>query len=118
VTRPEALPRQARLKHTSEFRHVYDHGRPERGRNVVLLVHRLDPPAIARAGVVASRKVGDAVRRNRAKRLMREAFRKVRGEINAPAHLVLVATRSCPKASAPDVAAELRTLLHRAGLLP
>jgi len=118
VTRPESLPRQARLQHTSEFRHVYDHGRPERGRNIVLLVERHDPPDILRAGVVASRKVGDAVRRNRAKRLMREAFRKVRVEVTSPAHLVLVATRACPHASAADVAAELRTLLQRAGLLP
>ncbi len=33
---------------------------------------------IARLGIVASRKLGDAVRRNRAKRLIREVFRRIR----------------------------------------
>lgn len=118
MARSESLPRRARLHHASEFREVYDNGTPFRGRHLVLVALSAAEGGSVKAGVVASRKVGDAVRRNRAKRLLREAYRKVRAEIGAPARLVLVATRECPAASASVVQAELRVLLARARLLP
>lgn len=48
-------------------------------------------PAIRRAGFIASRRVGDAVRRNRAKRLMRELFRRNQGLLPESCDVVLVA---------------------------
>ena len=47
-----------------------------------------------RLGVVASRKVGGAVSRNRAKRLLRETFRRNRPTRQVSADLVLVARRA------------------------
>jgi ribonuclease P protein component len=44
----------------------------------VLLVYAREESGNARLGIVASRKVGPAVTRNRAKRLVREAFRTTR----------------------------------------
>ena len=117
MARSESLPPRARLHHASEFRNVYDHGTVQRGSNVVLFVLPLPEGAPVRAGVVASRKVGGAVQRNRAKRLMREAFRKARLEILKPADLVLVATARCARSNGPEVAQEFRQLLDRAGLL-
>ena len=54
--------------------------------------------------VVASRKVGDAVRRNRAKRLLREALRAHRSELKRPQWLVVVARKSM---SDPQVGSDL-----------
>jgi ribonuclease P protein component len=86
------LPREHRLTRDREFRAVYDHGRPHRGQAFVCIALARDQER-TRAGVVASRRVGDAVRRNRAKRRLREALRLVWPEIPPSGwHLVLIAT--------------------------
>lgn len=60
------------LVNKTEFHRVYKEGVKRVGR--LLVVYLLPADDIARA-VVASRKVGGAVQRNRAKRLLREAHR-------------------------------------------
>jgi ribonuclease P protein component len=57
-----------------EFQRVFDGGQRIRGRFLTVIVAPGETSG-ARLGLVASRKLGDAVRRNRAKRLIREIFR-------------------------------------------
>ena len=61
------------LSNKNEFHEVYERGAKQVGR--LLVVYLLPADDMARA-VVASKKVGNAVKRNRAKRLLREAFRE------------------------------------------
>lgn len=56
-----------------------------------------------RVGVVASRKVGGAVARNRAKRLLREVFRLRRPRREVSADIVLVARGAIGRARYQDV---------------
>lgn len=56
----------------SDFQKVYEQGAKKVGRLLVVYLLCADDTAVS---VVASRKVGNAVKRNRAKRLLREAFR-------------------------------------------
>jgi ribonuclease P protein component len=68
------LPRRQRIGRHAEFQEIYKRGARLRGRFMTLFVlpNSLET---ARLGVAATRKLGDAVRRNRAKRLVRELFR-------------------------------------------
>lgn len=64
-----------RVRRRGEFQQVFNQGYRVTSRYFTLLL-AARPGAQARLGIVASRKLGDAVRRNRAKRLIRELFRR------------------------------------------
>ena len=69
------LPRDARLRHAGEIQAVFQQGRREERRAFVLLwVPRGGP---ARAGFAVSRQIRGAVRRNRARRRLRAAYREL-----------------------------------------
>jgi ribonuclease P protein component len=70
-------------------------------------------------GIVASRKVGNAVARNRAKRVLRAALAPLRPHLKAYTRLVLVARRSMIEdgVGAATVEAELAKILEDLGLM-
>ena len=68
------LPADRKLRRRSEFQRVFDSGRRTHGRFFTVIAAASPVPA-TRLGIVASRKLGGAVVRNRAKRLIREMFR-------------------------------------------
>jgi len=67
--------RDVRLRTRAEFTAVQDTGRKVSSRHVIL-IGRPNQAGRDRLGIIASRRVGDAVARNRAKRRLREIFRQ------------------------------------------
>jgi ribonuclease P protein component len=67
--------RAQRVRRRNEFQAVFDQGVRVHGRYLTLLVAPAEG-ARTRLGIVASKKLGAAVARNRAKRLIREVFRQ------------------------------------------
>lgn len=71
----------------------------------------------SRAAFVASRKVGGAVARNRARRVLREAWRVLAPRFREAHQVVLVARPEIAGAGAPDLTEEIGELLTRAGMI-
>jgi ribonuclease P protein component len=70
-----------------------------------------------RVGFVSRRDIGGAVARNRARRVLREAWRQVAPEASLPADLVFVGRVAILGAGTAEVAHEMRALLARTGLI-
>ena len=89
------LPRSHRLRKQREFGRVY--GARVAKRAWPLRVHGV-PNGLphCRLGLSVSRRVGNAVRRNRIKRLLREAFRLLQHELPTGYDLVIVVMRHEP----------------------
>jgi len=87
-----ARPRASgRLSHSAEFERVYRHGRSSGNRHLVLYAFANSAAARPRLGLSVSRKVGNAVQRNKVKRLLREAFAHAEPRLVAGQDVVLVA---------------------------
>ncbi len=71
----------------------------------------------SRLGVVTSGKLGGAVVRNRARRLLRECFRLHQKQLAVPVDLVLVARPSLVGKGLAEVEKDFLTTLRKAGLL-
>ena len=69
----------------------------------------------ARIGITTTRKMGNSVERNRARRLVREAFRRNKWLVPQGVDIVINAKRSLVGAAYRDFESEFITFLQRAG---
>jgi ribonuclease P protein component len=119
---PAAAPPRLRLGRSSRLAQSRDFLRlRQTGRRLALgcLIANWNPlPAGAapKLGVVTSKKIGDAVARSRARRLLRESFRLHQHELAQPIELVLVARNSIAGRSFAEVEKDFLAALKRAGL--
>lgn len=111
------LRKTARLQLQRDFARVRQQGQRLALGCLVANWHSLPEGAVPRLGVVTSRKIGGAVVRSRARRLLRESFRQHQNEFAQPVELVLVARNSIAGKKFVEVEKDFLTALRRAGLL-
>lgn len=104
-----------RLKDGREIGAILRARRQRAGRLAVVHVRREREDGAPRVAVLASRRVGSAVARNRAKRLLREASRHV--EWRPGTDVVLVARAACARSGMPEVRDEVVQLAERLQVL-
>lgn len=101
-----------RVRRRGEFQHIFDIGYRISTRYFTLLLAP-GTTSTPRLGIVASKKLGDAVRRNRAKRLIRELFRQIDGSRGAAVDVVVIPRRELFDAIYTDLEREFRAAWRR-----
>lgn len=103
----------SRVRHRPEFERAYSRGSRSHGRfmTVFMVPNGLTRP---RLGIAATRKLGSAVERNRAKRLTRELFR--RHMLSAAVDVVVVPRREMLHAPFTSLEADYVAVLDKGRL--
>ncbi len=104
------------LTRNNEFARVYARGKAYVHPQMVLYVCK-NRARRTRVGLTASKKVGNAVTRNRARRVMRAALAAVLPPDVGPVDVVLVARGSTAGLKSTQLEVTLRKLCRKAGLL-
>lgn len=110
------MNRKYRLTSSTDFKRVRRTGKSYAHPLAILVISPNDL-TISRFGVTAGREMGNAVRRNRAKRRLREALRRYMLRVAPGQDVVLIARPALNNAEWTDVLNTLETLLRRAGLI-
>jgi len=115
--KPLRFSRSSRVTQNRDFVRIRQQGERLAQGCLVANWNKLPEGATPRLGVVTSRKIGGAVQRTRARRLLRESFRLHQHEFTQPIELILVARNSIAGKKFADVERDFLTSLRRAGLL-
>ena len=111
------LSRASRLAHSRDFARVRQQGERLAHGCLIANWNNLPEGGTPKLGVVTGKKIGGAVERSRARRLLRETFRRHQHELAQPVELVLVARNSIAGKDFAGVERDFLAALRRAGLL-
>ena len=107
-----------RLSRSEDFKRVRRIGKSYAHPLVVLVAQVNETSTQIRVGVAAAKTTGNAIHRNRAKRLLREAMRPMLASLVSGWDLVLIARPALVSATLEDTRLALTSLLQRAQILP
>jgi ribonuclease P protein component len=109
----QEFPKTDRILKRGLFRRVYEQGRKVQFRYFTAFILAKQDNG-ARIGITATRKIGNAVQRNRARRLVREAFRKNKWLAPNGVDIVINVKRPLVEAHYRELEVEFITFLQRA----
>ncbi|HRR32343.1 MAG TPA: ribonuclease P protein component [Candidatus Sumerlaeia bacterium] len=108
------FPKEFRLLKKTEFRKVYEEGQVVRSQAFVLFYIKGEEEKPSRLGITVTRSFGRAVRRNRIKRLIREAFRLLRPSMAMGLDMVINVRSGADKLGFREVFDQFSMLIKKA----
>lgn len=112
------LPRDCRLQRGGDFARLKRDGQRIVHGCLILNWARKEGAPHSRVGVVTSRRIGNAVARSRARRLLREAYRLNQPLLTHAVDLVLIARNSIAGKNLASVEKDYLEAMRRARLIP
>jgi ribonuclease P protein component len=109
-----SLTKKERILKRADFIDINLHGKRLRTENFTIIVQP-NGRGITRLGITVSKKVGNSVKRNRMKRLIREFFRLHKHAIPTGYDIVIIPLREIEAPSFPKVREELNNALAKHG---
>jgi ribonuclease P protein component len=103
-----------RIRKRQDYLRIYEQGVRRHTQRFTIIICR-NQSGISRLGMTVSKKTGNAVQRNRIKRLLREFFRLHKSRLPASQDIVIIAKRGILPLTYNDVCTELESrLINRA----
>ncbi len=107
------LPRTYRMIKKSNFKRVFANGKSYTSRHAVIYIFKCIP---VKYGFITSKKIGNAVKRNRAKRLLREVVRLNLARLKVDCQMIIIARLGINGASLQEVENSLLYIWRKAGI--
>ena len=105
------------LRKQADFDAVYKKGRSV-GDKYVVVFYKKNQLDVTRTCFLASKKVGNSVKRNRARRLMRESYRFLKDSIPSGYDIIIIARNTISGRNFSEVDSSIRRAMRRGGLIP
>lgn len=100
------------LRGKKEFSSIYNKGKSV-GDRFVVLFYKKNQLAYNRTAFLSSKKVGNSVKRNRARRLMKESYRSFSNELPIGYDFIMIARNTINEASFFDVKKSIKSAYKR-----
>ncbi|WP_188695558.1 ribonuclease P protein component [Pullulanibacillus camelliae] len=105
------------LKKNQDFQHVFKKGQSTANRQFVIYVLKQREQAYARVGLSVSKKIGNAVTRNRIKRYIREGLRHYENRFSTGIDCVIIARKPTSELTYWEMLKNLKHVLKKSDLL-
>ncbi len=104
------------LNCNSDFRRLYNRGKAVTDPALVIYYSK-NRAGICRIGITTSKKIGNAVERNRSRRVIKEAFRKVCPDLNPCYDIVMVARSKTKYLKSTRIEEVMKRIFENEGML-
>ncbi|MFZ4454024.1 ribonuclease P protein component [Salibacterium aidingense] len=111
------MKKEYRIKKNHEFSRIFEKGKSSANRQFVIYVMDHKEAAHFRVGLTVSKKMGNAVTRNRIKRLLREALRELEDQLMDGRDYIIIARKPVVQMNYVDIKKSLKHVMNVAGVL-